>query len=121
MVGHDVGDLADPQGLELVGQPGIAVFTAQPLVEPGVIDDVVSRPSGPGRLQERGAVQVADAEFGQVVGRPRGVIKGKARAELDAIGRGRPDTQLLWLVSHLADTSAGSRATLTTLDKTCLR
>jgi hypothetical protein len=68
VVGDHVDDLSEPVCTERGDQPGMRVGAAQLGVQVGVVDDVVAMRAAGRGLEERRAVEVADAEVAQVVG-----------------------------------------------------
>src|ERR1022692_5129939 len=60
---------------------------AELIIEPRVVDDVISGRAARRRLQIRRAVHVADAERGKVVSDGGSVVEGEAGLKLQPVGR----------------------------------
>ncbi len=88
VVRHDVEHLAEPGPGQRPGQAPVGGSTAQLGVEAAVVDNVVTVRAARGCLQIGRAVEVADAQRGQIVSDGGSVVKGEARVQLDAVGRG---------------------------------
>jgi hypothetical protein len=87
VVGHDVGDDAEP-GARGSGNQRIEVLARAELgVERPVIDDVVAVPAaGPGAEPGRG-VQARDSQVDEVVDDAGGIAESEAGLELQPVGR----------------------------------
>ncbi len=85
VVGHHVGDQPQVVPVRLGGQLPECLLAAELLGYPAVVDGVVAV-GGAGRGgQQRGEVQVGDAEGGQVGDGGGGVVQGEAGLELEAV------------------------------------
>ena len=86
VVGHEVDDDAEAVGVAALGEPLQGVPAAQLGVDGGVVEDVVAVHRAGRRGQDRGEVDVADAQGGQV-GHGRGrIVEGEAAVQLQPVG-----------------------------------
>ena len=86
VIGNDVEHLSEPDAAQRFGEPRVSRRPAELAVHRARIDDVVAVRAALRGLQVRGAVEVADAEGGQIVRDRRGRGEVEAGVELDAIG-----------------------------------
>ena len=89
MVRDDVEHLAEAGPAQRFLQPPVAFLAAQFDIDPAVIDHVVAVGTALRRLQIRGAVQVTDTQFRQVLRLGCRIVEGEATMQLHAIGRRR--------------------------------
>jgi hypothetical protein len=87
VVRDDVEDVAHAVGAQCVAQPAVGLGAAELLVQPAVVDDVVAVGAPRRGLEVRRAVEVADAEIGEVRHDRRRVVEGEPRVQLHAVGR----------------------------------
>lgn len=85
VVGHDVDDQPELLVAQRAQQPLPSGLTAQLGVDRPVVDHVVAVRGAGGGGQQRGAVEVADAEVGEVVEDPGGGVQVEAGADLHAV------------------------------------
>ena len=90
MVGHDIEHLAQTSDGQPAGQPAMPSDPPELVVQPPVVDHVVAMGAALGRLQVGRAVEVADAQSGQIVDYGGRVVEGKSLVQLHAVSRSPP-------------------------------
>ena len=89
VVGDDVDEQAHVAGAQRGREPLEGGLPTQLVAQAVVVGDVVAVRALRGRLEERRAVGVADAQRVEIVDERRRVVEGQAGAELQAIRRAR--------------------------------
>jgi len=91
--GHVVGDHvhhhAEPARVRGRGEPLEGGAPAHHRADPGVVHHVIAVGGSRRGLEDRGEVDVSDAQRGQVVQARGGVVERQVRPELEAVGRDR--------------------------------
>ncbi len=88
VVGHYVQHLAEAGRGQALHELAMAFGAAELGVQPPVIHDVIAVGAAGGGLEVRRAVEVADAELGQVAADRGRVVEGEPGVQLDPVGRG---------------------------------